>query len=95
MSVVHSTFILPGLPELPWQIGLAMSSKLEAAKSQSRAISAAINGDSGALQTLGNIGRDPHPERLLAVGLAHAQNAIAALIETVEGLEAEVRRLTR
>jgi hypothetical protein len=70
-----------------------MSSNLDAAKAQSMRISAAINGSSSALQTLGSMGSDPHPERLLAVGLAHAQNSIGALIKAVESLEAEVAHL--
>ena len=53
-------------------------------------IVAAINGSSSALQTLGNVGTDPHPERLLAVAVAHAGNAIEALIKVVESLESEV-----
>lgn len=68
---------------------------ISTAQSQARAIGAAINGDSSAVQTLGNIGRDPHPERLLAVGLAHAQNAIAELVELVEALQREVDALKR
>lgn len=66
---------------------------IDGAKSQARAIGAAINGDSSAMQTLGNIARDPHPERLLAVGLAHAQNAIGELLDVVERLQGEVDRL--
>jgi len=72
-----------------------MSNNLNTAKSQANRISAAIAGDSGAVQILGNIGSDPHPERLLAVGLAHAHNSINALIKAVEDLETEVARLRR
>lgn len=68
-----------------------MSTHLDTAKAQARGISAAINGHSSSMQTLGNIGSDPHPEQMLAVGLAHAQNAIAALIEAVERLERKAR----
>lgn len=70
-----------------------MASNLDAAKKQAMGISAAINGSSSAVQTLGSMGSDSHPERLLAVGLAHAQNSIAALIKAVEELEDEVARL--
>jgi len=72
-----------------------MSNHLSTARAQAGGISAAINGSSSAVQTLGNIGSDPHPERLLAVGLAHSQNAIVALIKAVEDLEAQVARLKR
>ena len=72
-----------------------MSNNLNTAKSQAQRISAAIKGDSSALQILGNIGSDPHPERLLAVGLAHAHNSIDALIKAVGDLETEVARLRR
>lgn len=65
------------------------------AKSQAQAIRAAINGNSSAVQTLGSMGHDPHPERLLAVGLAHAQNAIAELISIVGELQHEVDSLRR
>lgn len=63
------------------------------AKSQAQSIAGAIKGHSSAMQTLGNIGTDPHPEKMLAVGLAHAQNAIAELIEIVERLQTEVDQL--
>jgi len=72
-----------------------LSTHIEAAKAQAKGIGAAINGNSSAVQTLGNMGGDPHPERLLAVGLAHSQNAIAALIKAVEELESEIARLKR
>lgn len=74
--------------------GTAMAS-ISTAKSQARGIVNAINGDSSAVQTLGSMGRDPHPERLLAVGLAHAQNAISELIKLVEELEDEIDTLKR
>lgn len=70
-----------------------MSTQLEGAKNQLSMIAASINGSSSAMQTLGNIGADPHPERMLAVGLAHAQNAIALLVEAVEELERKTNRL--
>lgn len=63
------------------------------AKDQTALIAAAINGDSNMLQTLGNIGTDPHPERLLAVGLAHAINALGALTSEVEALRRRVSDL--
>jgi len=63
------------------------------AKNQARMIAQAINGRSSSLQTLGNIGTDPHPERLLAVAVAHAGNAIEALIKVVDDLETEVAYL--
>jgi len=68
-------------------------SNLDGAKAQAQGIVAAISGSSSAVQTLGSMGRDPHPERLLAVGLAHAHNSIDLLIDYVEGLEREVRQL--
>jgi len=58
-------------------------------------IGQAINGHSSGVQTLGNMGRDPHLERLLAVGLAHAQNTISALIGVAEELEDEIEDLKR
>ena len=70
-----------------------MSTHVSTAKGQAHGIGAAINGSSSAVQTLGSMGSDPHPERLLAVGLAHSQNAIAALIKAVEELENEVAQL--
>jgi len=66
---------------------------ISTAKSQTQGIGAAINGNSSAVQTLGNIGTDPHPERLLAVGLAHAMNALGALVKEVESLRSEVDTL--
>ncbi len=45
------------------------------------------------MQTLGNVGRDPHPERLLAVGLAHAQNALGELIKLIEEQQEEIDQL--
>ena len=68
---------------------------ISTAKSQALSIGAAINGNSSAVQTLGSMGRDPHPERLLAVGLAHAQNAISELIKLAEELEDEIDALKR
>lgn len=68
---------------------------LNTARDQVKSIGSAINGHSSAVQTLGNIGHDPHPERLLAVGLAHAQNAIAELIEIVDELQDEIDLLKR
>lgn len=65
-------------------------SNLDTAKSQSRLIGAAINGDSSSLQVLGNVGQDPHPEVLLAVALAHTQNALAAVIAELEELRSQV-----
>ena len=76
------------------QIGCSMAN-IGTAKEQTRGINAAINGNSSAVRTLGNMGTDPHPERLLAVGLAHAQNAIAELISLVEELQSEVEDLKR
>lgn len=58
-------------------------------------IPAAITGSSSAMQTLGNIGSDPKPEVMLAVGLAHTHDAIAALIEEVTDLRREVDALKR
>ncbi|WP_308493693.1 hypothetical protein [Microbacterium terrisoli] len=66
---------------------------INTAKSQARSIGAAINGQSSAMQTLGNVGRDPHPERLLAVGLAHAQNALGELIKLIEEQQEEIDQL--
>ncbi|MGV2901318.1 hypothetical protein ACNPM4_06530 [Microbacterium sp. AGC62] len=63
------------------------------AKSQVSGIAGAITGHSSAMMTLGNIGTDPHPERMLAVGLAHAGDAIETLIKLVENLEREVDEL--
>lgn len=68
---------------------------IDTARSQARGIGAAINGSSSAVQTLGSMGHDPHPERLLAVGLAHAQNAIAELINLVGELEDDIADLKR
>lgn len=70
-----------------------LSTNIEKAKSQTRSIAGAINGNSAAVQTLGSIGSDPHPERLLAVALAHSENALAFLIEEVEALRTEVEVL--
>lgn len=67
-----------------------MSTNINTAKTQASGIAGAIKGHSSAVQTLGNIGTDPHPERLLAVGLAHAGNSIQALIKAVEALESDV-----
>ena len=64
---------------------------IDRAKAQTQGIGAALNGNSSAVQTLGNVGSDPHPERLLAVGLAHAQNALAAVITELEELRSEVQ----
>ncbi|MFG6445597.1 hypothetical protein ACFXQA_10035 [Microbacterium sp. P07] len=68
---------------------------IQTAKTQASGIAGAIKGNSSAMQTLGNIGRDPHPERLLAVGLAHAGNAITELIALVDELQDEVDALKR
>ncbi|MDQ1217992.1 hypothetical protein [Microbacterium arborescens] len=68
---------------------------ISTAKYQARSIGEAINGSSSYVQTLGTMGSDPHPERLLAVGLAHAQNAIAELISLVDDLQDEVEKLKR
>ncbi|WP_295839802.1 hypothetical protein [uncultured Microbacterium sp.] len=68
---------------------------IRAARTQASGISGAITGNSSAMQTLGNIGTDPHPERMLAVGLAHAGNAIVELIDLVEKLQREVDDLKR
>jgi len=66
---------------------------IDTARSQALGIQAAINGDSSAVNILGSMGSDPHPERLLAVGLAHAQNAIGELIAIVERLQGEIDRM--
>lgn len=68
---------------------------LSTARTQASGISGAINGHSSAMRTLGNIGSDPHPERMLAVGLAHAGNAISELIKLVDELQDEVDDLKR
>lgn len=68
---------------------------IRTARGQASGISGAIKGSSSAMQTLGNIGNDPHPERMLAVGLAHAGNAIDELIDLVAELQDEVERLKR
>lgn len=68
-------------------------SNIRAASGQTVKIGAAINGSSSAMQVLGNIGSDPRPEVMLAVGLAHAQNALAAVIDELEALRAEVDSL--
>ncbi len=70
-----------------------MSNHLQIAETQARGIGAAINGDSSAVQILGSMGRDPHPERLLAVGLAHSMNTFGALIDATRELEATVASL--
>jgi len=66
---------------------------LEGAAAQAQLISAAINGNSNSVQTLGSMGTDPQPEKLLAVGLAHTVNSIGLLIEAVKELQDEVHRL--
>ncbi|WP_341957488.1 hypothetical protein [Microbacterium sp. LWH13-1.2] len=66
---------------------------IASAKSQVSGVAGAIKGNSSAMTTLGNIGSDPHPEKMLAVGLAHAGNAIEELIKVVEKLEREVAEL--
>lgn len=68
-------------------------SHISTASAQTVKIGAAINGASSGMQVLGNIGNDPRPEVMLAVGLAHAQNALAAVIEELEALRAEVDAL--
>ena len=68
-------------------------SNIRAASGQTVKIGAAINGNSSGMQVLGNVGTDPRPEVMLAVGLAHAQNALAAVIEELEALRAEVDAL--
>lgn len=77
------------------QFRLRSMSNIETARSQTRLIAAAINGDSGAVQILGSMGHDAHPERLLAVGLAHAENALGSVIEELELLRSEVDSLRR
>jgi hypothetical protein len=69
-----------------------VSSELDTAKSQARAIGAALNGSSSAMQQIGNIERDGNADRMLAVALAHAMNAIGSLITAVENLERTSRR---
>lgn len=68
---------------------------IQDAKAQTRGISAAINGQSSAVQTLGNIGTDPHPERLLAVGLAHSANALSAVVAELGELRSEIEAMRR
>ena len=68
-------------------------SNISNARAQARAIGAAIDGDSSAVQTLGSMGVDPNPERLLAVGLAHSMNALGAIIEELESLRSQVDEL--
>lgn len=63
---------------------------IQEAETQAGGIGAALNGSSSAMQRIGNVESDPNPERMLAVGLAHAMNAIGQLITLVNGLQAEV-----
>lgn len=66
---------------------------LEGAAAQAELISAAINGNSNSVQTLGTMGMGPQPEKLLAVGLAHTIKSIRPLIEAVKELQDEVHHL--
>lgn len=68
---------------------------LQEAETQAGGIQAALNGSSSAMQLIGNVEHDPNPQRMLAVGLAHAMNAIGQLITLVEDLQDEVDRLKR
>jgi hypothetical protein len=68
-----------------------MSNNLEVAKSQLTSIGAALDGSSSAMQAIGNTERDDNPVRMLAVALAHAQNALAHLALAIEDLESKVR----
>jgi len=60
---------------------------IDVAKEQARSIQAALNGSSSAMQQIGNIESDPIPDRMLAVGLAHAMNAIGELIAIIEEMD--------
>ena len=68
---------------------------IQEAETQAGGIQAALNGSSAAMRQIGNIESDSNPERMLAVGLAHAMNAIGQLITLVGGLQAEVDDLKR
>jgi hypothetical protein len=68
-----------------------MSKNLDTAKFQLKSIGAALDGSSNAMQVMGNTERDENPVRMLAVGLAHAQNALAHLALAIEDLEKKVR----
>jgi hypothetical protein len=64
------------------------------AKNHARMLgSEGLSGYSGRLRDIGNIATDPQPNKLLAVGVAHAGEAILALIAEVEDLRKEVARL--
>ncbi|MBN8424411.1 hypothetical protein JF531_07735 [Microbacterium esteraromaticum] len=63
---------------------------IQEAEIQAGGIQAPLDGNSSAMQQIGNIESDSNPERMPAVGLAHPMNAIGQLITLVDGLQAAV-----
>ncbi|WP_163618217.1 hypothetical protein [Microbacterium sp. B35-30] len=68
---------------------------IQEAETQAGGIQAALNGSSWAMQQIGNIESDSNPERMLAVGLGHAMNALGQLITLVDDLQAQIDDLKR